>query len=209
MQHNKNMCQVPVRAGMAWLTPCFWAVASFLLILLHTDEPYVIGTDIANMLRCESFNLYSTARRYSVPIYRADPNLLRLLHQNAVVHSSTKSVSLLRLASSADFINGEVSRAAHSFFSCTLLLAERLARLQAKDQLHPARKRTAASVGQNALEMLLLSVEEERGMCFHFKIMLDILLKLCSMHRRRCCETRCVACFPRTFKHATSLTPNC
>jgi hypothetical protein len=76
---------------------------------------------VAALLQCESFNLYSTARRFKVPvtpvaprfspltlaqIYRAEPRLVKLLFENDIISANTKSVSLLNLSESMDFLKG-------------------------------------------------------------------------------------------------------
>ena len=56
------------------------------MFLLYLGEKYLLGTEISNVVGCESFNLYSTARRLGVETFTADDSLLDYIIEVGLVN---------------------------------------------------------------------------------------------------------------------------
>ena len=77
-------------------------------LLLIEGHEYLVGSHVAELLKRETFNLYSSLKRRSIPIWHAFDDLLKFLIKRGSVYVGTTSVSLLRLSDISDFVSAAV-----------------------------------------------------------------------------------------------------
>lgn len=124
-------------------------------LLLIEGHEYLVGSHVAELLKKETFNLYGSLKRRSIPIWHASDDILRFLISRGSLYVGTASVSLLRLSEISDFVSASLEED-----------ARRMERRKGLPSRKKKKRRQGAAAGdvegeKQDLGLIILALEEQ------------------------------------------------